>query len=276
MTGNTVVCNVGNSWKSNAVRIGEPLPGRDGMRALCDGTTALFVFKDMLDHSRLAACQEAIESQRRQATVSGYVNGSLTTIGPYLNRYLSNTSEYFERAGESGNLFPNPHTDLRSQVRQLLVNAFDMERLEVAVQGVGQQYSPAVVRLHADGMSNPLHNDKIVRDAAGSELVLARLKHQLSCIVCINECTSGGELRHYRHRWHPDDEKFKIPNGLGYYDDVVAGAECLTFRPSTGDVYVMNPTYYHSINEVAGAERRTLGFFFGFFDDCLTEAVCWS
>ncbi|CAM5659769.1 hypothetical protein SALBM311S_09861 [Streptomyces alboniger] len=41
-------------------------------------------------------------------------------------------------------------------------------------------------------------------------------------------------------------------------------------------MYLINPTYYHEIEKVHGATRTTLGFFIGFTDDTLTNAVAWG
>jgi hypothetical protein len=121
-----------------------------------------------------------------------------------------------------------------------------------------------------------LHNDNIARDAAGTGLAVAGVTRQLSCVVCVDECDSGGELETYRRRWQPADERHKIPGGLGYDEAVVAGVPRTVYRPRAEDVYLINPTYYHAINTVRGASRVTLGFFIGFFGDDLDRAVVWG
>ena len=115
-----------------------------------------------------------------------------------------------------------------------------------------------------------------MRDAASTDLCVARLTYQLSCVICIQECDQGGHLRHYQKQWHPDDEKYKIENGIGYDSQVVQGKPCFTFQPQTGDVYLINPTNYHEVDRVAGKTRITLGFFIGFFDRELRNAIVWS
>jgi hypothetical protein len=139
----------------------------------------------------------------------------------------------------------------------------------------GRRYPDSNVRIYPDGIDTPLHNDNIMRDANSTGLVLAGLKHQLSCVVCVQECDEGGELQMYRRAWQPGDEQYKIQGGLGYDEAVVAGAPCYEFKPRTGDVYLLNPTYYHAIKRVSGADRVTLGFFFGFFADDLVDATLW-
>jgi hypothetical protein len=97
----------------------------------------------------------------------------------------------------------------------------------------------------------------------------------LSCVVCVQGCEAGGELSIYRKPWEATDEIHKVPSGLGYDLAVVDGRPVHEFRPKTGDVYLLNPTNYHAVKKVTGADRITLGFFFGFFDDKLDDAVSW-
>lgn len=177
---------------------------------------------------------------------------------------LKNLPDYFRKASETDILF-NANHDLRSQVRERLCHIFSLQKLTVAKEN-DKYYSPAVVRVHADGVNNPLHNDNIMRDAIGTDLILKNLVNQLSCIVCIQECDSGGELKHYFKHWHKSDEIHKIKNnGLGYSYEVVKNVSFCTFKPKTGDIYIIDPTYYHEICQIVGKERITMGFFFRFF-----------
>lgn len=244
------------------------------MRELCSGETAIAVFKNALPESLIKESQCAIERFRTSANTTDYVNGSLTTIGPYLAKHLNHPEEYFASAQTvEERLFKDSRVP--SIVRELLSEGLATE-INVASESDGRKYAGAIVRLHANGVSNPLHNDNIMRDARETGLAIAKIKHQLSCVVCLQECTRGGELHHYQRAWDSRDERFKISNGLGYDEQVVSNCPSVKFKPSTGDVYVMNPTYYHSINAVSGAERRTLGFFFGAIDEELNDWIAWS
>jgi hypothetical protein len=263
-------------WPKLIIGSTNPLPGRDALAALRDGTLGLVVLRGWLSENGLAHAREMLDRYRAAAAVNRYDNATLTTFGPYLARHLDRPQEYFRRAGEADVLFPDARLDLRRQARELLRRAFQMHSLEVAAEPDGRRYAGGVVRLHPDGVSNPLHNDHIARDAAQTGLLLAGLRSQFSCVVCLQECTVGGELHLYRRMWQPADERFKVVGGLGYHDGVVAGAARLTFKPQTGDVYVMNPVNYHAIAAVGGAERRTLGFFFGPMTEEMRDLVAWS
>lgn len=263
------------SWKELVYHVGSPALSASTLKELRDNQRPAIILKGLLNTPALAAFQEAVDKYRDHAIVSKYPNGSLTTIGPYIVRHLKNPEEYFANARATDVLFQDPDRDLRTHVIQQLRQIFGLKTLETATQN-GRSYAPMIVRLHSNGINNPLHNDHIMRDAAGTDLVLAKLDCQFSCIVCVQECDEGGELVLYRKPWEPEDEQYKIPGGLGYNYGVVEKAECFKYKPATGDVYLINPTNYHEIYEVRGTERRTLSFFFGFFDKELEQGVIWS
>lgn len=267
--------NTLSPWKELVYHVGSPALGISTLQDLRDNQRPAIILKGLLDTPALAAFQEAVENYRDRTITSKYPNGSLTTIGPYIARHLKNPEPYFADARATDVLFPNPNLDLRAHVLQQLHQIFGLKSFETATQN-GRSYAPMIVRLHSNGINNPLHNDHIMRDAAGTDLVLARLDCQFSCIVCIQECDEGGELVLYRKPWEPEDEKHKIPGNLGYDHSVVEHVEYFKYKPATGDVYLINPTNYHEIYEVCGTERRTLSFFFGFFDKELEQGVIWS
>lgn len=250
-------------------------PGREALQDLVNNRHAAIVLKNAIAPEALDQAIERVRRYYEKATVSRYANGALTTIGPYLAKHLDRVDNYFQEARLTQSLFPIGH-DLAGYARQKLQAIFDLRAINVATEPDGRRYAPFLIRIHADGVTNPLHNDHIARDAASTDLSLARLTSQLSCIVCLQECDEGGELFHYRKRWSAEDEKYKIPGGIGYSYGVVKDTPRFVFKPQKGDVYLINPTNYHEIRRVSGATRLTLGFFLGFFDQSLTEAVVWS
>lgn len=265
-----------NEWNSVTYQSGNGQMAHERLELLRKDNAAVLVLKGAIPPGELERLRAIIAERRHQATISNYVNGSLTTFGPYLARHLAQPDVYFNAAASSDELFGGGNMDLRSHVREQLVRFLGLTALDVAVEPDGRTYAPAIVRVHGDGVSNPLHNDNIIRDAAGSGLSLARLKYQFSCVTCIQECDRDGELLQYRRRWRPEHEAFKVAGGLGYHEGVVSGADVCRFRPESGDIYIMDPTNFHAIRAVGGRDRITMGFFFGFFDERLRSGVCWS
>ncbi len=235
----------------------------------------MVVFRGLLADGVFASNRERIMPLFDQATTTHYTNGSLTTIGPYLAKHLAEPDVYFERAAEAERLTSSIGFDLADRVRGGLAEVLQLNSFEVATEPDGRPYARKNVRIYSDGVRTPLHNDNMMRDAAGTGLLLAKLRHHLSVVVCVQECDSGGELEIHRKQWEPADERFKVVDGLGYDDAVTGGAPAHRFKPQTGDVYLLNPTHYHSIEKPVGTDRVTMGFFFGFFDDALSDATAW-
>jgi hypothetical protein len=251
-------------------------PDADLVRRLVTGEVPVVVLRGLLPAEAFAENLARLQPLFGTARTTEYVNGSLTTVGPYLAKYLDDPDGYFAAAKEADALLGDVGFDLGERIRAGLRDVLDLRELEPASEPDGRGYAPFVVRIHADGVRNPLHNDNIMRDAAGTGIVLEGLAHQLSCVVCLQECESGGELGIYRRPWEPADERFKIPGGLGYESGVVEGVPGHRFRPAAGDVYLLNPTQYHEIARVSGDTRLTLGFFLGFPDDRLDNALVWG
>ncbi|MFI1285791.1 MULTISPECIES: 2OG-Fe(II)-dependent halogenase WelO5 family protein [unclassified Streptomyces] len=251
------------------------IDGADLVRRLVDGTVAVVVLRNLLPESVFDANRERLAPVFGQASTTQYSNGSLTTIGPYLAKHLDDPDTYFAEALKANEFTESIGVDLGARTRQRLAEVLDLKRFDTESEADGRSYSQQNVRIYADNIRTPLHNDNIMRDAAGTGLALAELRHQLSCVVCIQECEDGGELRIHRKRWSGEDNEYKIVGGLGYDEAVTGDAPAHEFKPRAGDVYLLNPTYYHSIEQVTGSDRITMGFFFGFYDDELTEAVSW-
>jgi hypothetical protein len=252
-----------------------PIDGPDLVRRLVDGTVAVVVLRNLLPESVFAENRDRLAPVFGQASTTQYTNGSLTTIGPYLAKHLDQPATYFAEARKANEFTESIGVDLGVRTRRRLADTLGLKRFDTESEPDGRSYSQQNVRIYADDIRTPLHNDNIMRDAAGTGLVLAGLRHQLSCVVCIQECETGGELRIHRKRWSEADNEYKIVGGLGYEEAVTQAAPVHEFKPRAGDVYLLNPTYYHSIERVSGSDRITMGFFFGFYDDELTEAVSW-
>ena len=148
--------------------------------------------------------------------VSRYLNATLTTLGPYLAKYTSCPGEYFRQVSEFQPLLPQSLVSMKNNVCQLVKQWFQLKSLETAVEPVWGEYAGSIVRFHENGIANPLHNDNISRDAVGTELVVTKIAQQLSCVVCLQECTSGGVLRIFKKKWRVEDEYFKVKCELGY------------------------------------------------------------
>lgn len=243
---------------------------------LLTGEISVLVLRNQVDKSILNQLLNEVKTRHEHVKTSSYNNCALTTFGTYLARHINEPKNYFQAYQEIKPSLPPTADKITGLAYKKLAEILNLESLEVAIDPIHQSYSPYILRIHANGVANPLHNDMIIRDAKGTGLKVEYLASQLSCIVCIQECDQGGYLKHYDKVWHQDDEVYKIKDGLGYQQEVVTGHQSCTFKPQVGDIYVINPTYYHEIDQVQGNDRVTLGFFFGFMDDCENKAIAWS
>lgn len=224
---------------------------------------------------RTEAVNDLIGCRDHHQTTS-YVNASLTTLGPYIAKHIFQPRKYFSLTREIDGCLPISIPLLRRQVYDLIKTHMKLDRLDTAIDTIHGKYSGSIVRFHADGIANPLHNDNIARDANAITLTIKGIEHQLSCVVCLQECTGGGALRLYKKKWCSEDEQFKTTGALGYQPTVVAQTQTCVFKPQNGDIYIFDPGFYHEIDRVEGDERITMGFFFGVLKHTRSEAIAWS
>lgn len=236
----------------------------------------LLVLRNFLTPDVRQAVVSDLQRCREKIRVSHYPNGALTTLSPYLAKHTSAPDNYFTELRDIQSSLPPSLGVLREQIYDWVQHALRLESLRTAHEPGRGDYAGSIVRFHADGVANPLHNDNIVRDAANSGLAVTQILHQLSCVVCLQECNAGGALRIYNKKWSPEDEQFKTAGELGYRSGVVAGSETCEFSPRSGDIYLFNPAFYHEIDQVEGDTRITMGFFFGLTDKKMKHAIAWS
>ncbi|HAU5566671.1 TPA: hypothetical protein JD264_23130 [Serratia fonticola] len=236
----------------------------------------LLVLRNFLTPEVREAVVNDLQQCRDQVRVSRYPNGALTTLGPYLAKHTRAPENYFTELRDIQPALPPSLHCLRDQVYNWVKHSLRLESLHTAREPELGDYAGSIVRFHANGVANPLHNDNIVRDAAGSGLAVTNILHQLSCVVCLQECHAGGELRIFNKKWHPVDERFKTPGELGYQTGVIEQSEACEFSPRSGDIYLFNPAFYHEIDRVEGDTRITMGFFFGLTDKKMKHAIAWS
>src|SRR5471030_2691013 len=77
----------------------------DVFRALALGHAGIVVIRGLLDADTLDRGKASINQLLSTSTTTNYTNGSLTTIGPYLARYLSAPQAYFNEVERVTRMF---------------------------------------------------------------------------------------------------------------------------------------------------------------------------
>ncbi|PPK65646.1 proline hydroxylase [Actinokineospora auranticolor] len=136
----------------------------------------------------------------------------------------------------------------------------------------GREMGPGVAREPNGGFQ--IHFDDAIREFTGN-LLDANLIAQFAFNLYLSVPDRGGETVIWRHRWHPDDERLRLPHAsYGYAESVVGDAEALLIRPVVGEALLLDPRNFHAVRPGQGARRVALGFSVGMADS--GELLVWG
>ena len=223
---------------------------------LCQGKIPAIVIPNFLDSAK---CQKIANEVLNSKTSSGC--GLTEKIGESINSYVSNKLEYFKNAKVS-----NRHLNqifLNNAPRETMlkeISKLTKKKIRFAKEN-SIPYSQGIIRCHTVGDRVHIHRDNTSFDAP--EFSVSKLSDQMSAVLHLQTCESGGELVIYDKFWNTNDERFRNKE-FGYTDDIVNHAHMSKIVARQGDLVIINPNKYHSVNIVKGKIKRiTLGFFFG-------------
>ncbi|MEU7381232.1 MULTISPECIES: proline hydroxylase [unclassified Streptomyces] len=124
----------------------------------------------------------------------------------------------------------------------------------------GRELAPGVAREPNQGFQ--VHFDEALREFE-DDLLDSPLVAQFAFNLYLSVPDGGGETVLWRHRWHPGDESFRLPESYGYSEAVVGDAESVEIRPVIGDALLLDPRNFHAVRPSTGARRIALGFSMG-------------
>lgn len=222
---------------------------------LRQGKIPAIVIPNFLDSAK---CQKIANRVLNSETSPGC--GLTEKIGESINSYVSNKLEYFKNAKVS-----NRHLNqifLNNDPRETMlkeISKLTKKKIQFAKES-SVSYSQGIIRCHTVGDTVHIHRDNASFDA--SDFLISKLSGQLSAVLHLQSCESGGELVIFNKFWNIDDEKFRNP-GFAYSRDIVSETPYTSIRCNQGDLVIINPNKYHSVNMIRGRLKRiTLGFFF--------------
>ena len=222
---------------------------------LIKGKIPAIIIPNFLDS---AICEKLVRNIITSKTSHGC--GITQKVGESVNSYISKKIEYFKKTKLTNKHLRNifSHTDPRETMLNQISKTFK-KKIKFADEN-SMLYSEGIIRLHIPGESVYIHRDNASFDA--SDFLISKLSGQLSAVLHLQSCESGGELVIFNKFWNLDDEKFRNPV-FGYSRDIVSETPYTSIICNQGDLVIINPNKYHSVNMIRGRLKRiTLGFFF--------------
>lgn len=267
-------CDVSADWSLPLI-IDPNQKGAAYLDSLISGTRGVLVLREFLSDKAVSAALKSVKDVANLSKFNRYGNTTLHTIGPYLAGRIQDSDSYFADADKILGAYGPGLAELATTVYAVVRETLGLKELTTASDQFGRKYSSFMLLMHKN-VGMPLHNDMISRDAKKTDLAVANVNSQLRCVVCLQECTHGGELILYRRKWYPRDESEKVQGNFGYPSSIVSDSEKLVFKPEVGDIYIFNSTQYHEVAETSGETRITLGFFLGQLGPDKEKMVTWS
>ena len=240
----------------------------DCFRELSIGATPAIIFPKILDKQE---CDD-LSAKILHANEISVGLGSTEKIGESLNSYVSNKFEYFKKSKSSNAALRKIFSSKDPRQRMLArISASCGKKIQFAREK-SWSYSNGIIRLHNPGTMIHIHRDNASFEA--SNFSVSELFGQLSAVLHLQSAEFGGKLSIFDKFWTRSDEKYRKPE-FGYSNNVIKKAFQTSIPCNQGDLVLINPKKYHSVNAVKGKLARiTLGFFFGY--DKYHNLFAWS
>ena len=240
----------------------------DCFRELSIGAIPAIIFPKILDKQE---CHD-LSAKILHANEISVGLGSTEKIGESLNSYVSNKFEYFKKSKSSNAALRKIFSSKDPRQRMLArISASCGKKIQFAREK-SWSYSHGIIRLHNPGTMIHIHRDNASFEA--SNFSVSELFGQLSAVLHLQSAEFGGKLSIFDKFWTRSDEKYRKPE-FGYSNNVIKKAFQTSIPCNQGDLVLINPKKYHSVNAVKGRLTRiTLGFFFG--HDKYHNLFAWS
>ena len=240
--------------------------------SLISGKVPAVILKNFYDNGYCSSIVKKITEQHSKISQTG----NLEHLGPFLMSYTTKKDEYFnqvEKFQNSLKMIFSGHDIPSERICKTLQKIFPTAEIALAKDSE-RNFSPFVIRIHKKGHSIPIHKDHVGYE--GKEYSVSKMKHQLSCVLHLQESEIGGELIIYNKNWKKNDERFRNID-FGYSKDVVLDeASCRLSKVESGDLVIINPIHYHEVTTIKGnVPRITLGMFLG-FSESKNKIVSWA
>ena len=245
-------------WESKSIVFSQM--DKSNIDLVLEGTIPALIIKSFYSKSN---CEKLLDEFKKQKT-NEFENDKLDHLGPFLMKYTTNKTKYFQEAKRAKKIFDiifdkmeNPLQKTHDKFQEIF------PKFDVTIANENDhEYSRCVVRIHKKGKKIPIHKDNVTYE--GKEYNISNIDKQLSCVLHLQKSERGGELTMYNKKWTKKDERNREIM-FGYTDKVISNYnKCRICNIEQGDMVIINPNYFHSVSEIRGKTPRiTLGVFLG-------------
>jgi len=170
--------------------------------------------------------------------------------------------------------FDNPVNTIYDALKVLAVG----KTVKVAHEPDGQQYGPAIFRIHYTHHSYKPHIDHVTLREKRFNYAVSRFEHQFAGVLILKNATYGGQSPQgilHQCLWTPDIEPYIAANTFHQYAAENRIGRCQV-NLEAGDLYFFNTRCIHEVPAVQGTDPRiVLAVFIGYSADD-PEVFVWS
>ena len=257
-------------WESKSIIFSQM--DKSCMDSVLEGRIPALIIKGFYNKPE---CKKLLDKIKKQKT-SKSESDNLDHLGPFLMKYTTNKTKYFQEAKKARQIFDVIFDEIQSPTQKIhgkIQEIFPKFDVSVANEN-DNEYSRYVIRIHKKGRKIPIHKDNVTHE--GKEYSISDIDKQLSCVLHLQKSESGGELTMYDKQWTRKDERNREIM-FGYTERVISNhSKSQIYNIGQGDMVIINPNYFHSVSEITGKTPRiTLGMFLGI---CLNDmkVISWA
>jgi len=202
-------------------------------------------------------------------------------IGTSLGNRGSDKERFLEHAKTTHFLFDflfNGFDNPVDLIYDSLAKLCPQNKVIVAQEPDGQQYGPAIFRVHYDGQRYKPHIDHVVLREGRTDYTVYRYKHQFAGVLCLQNADASGpgvQSRLHQYQWQPEVQPYIDADTFDDFAKENNIGHCqVELEP--GDLYFFNTRCIHEVPEVKGdLPRIVLAVFIGYSED-EDEVMVWS
>lgn len=202
-------------------------------------------------------------------------------IGTSLGNLGDDKEHFLQHSAETHRLFSRFFAQRENPIKLLyrcLQELAPTKQVVTAYEPDGQEYGPAIIRVHYGGYTYGPHFDSVRQRENRSAYAVHKYLHQFAGVLCIQNATRDGQSAQailHRQLWNPTIDPL-LKNG-GFHDHAASNRiDSCRVELEPGDLYFFNTGCIHEVPGVEGdLPRIVLATFIGYSPD-EDEIMVWS